>query len=68
MCIFENNFILNKFNKIRHHFRCVDDGLLFIEGDQHEAHNLLEFIDKIHDKMKFKLQIGNDNKLNYHDL
>lgn len=65
---FENNFILNKFDVIKHYFRYVDDCLVFIQGDTEVATDMLNRINSLHSKIKFTLEVELNRKINYLDL
>ncbi|XP_074039195.1 uncharacterized protein [Leptinotarsa decemlineata] len=64
----ENSFIINKIDNILSWHRYVDDCLVFIDGNSIVAHDILNSLNNLHPKIKFTLEIEQDNKLNFLDL
>lgn len=65
---FENNHIINKINKIKHYFRYVDNCLVFIDGNANDAKDILDYINNLHNHIKFTLEVELNSKINFLDL
>ena len=76
MCIrdrhnIEQNHIINNnkyTNKIIYWHRYVDDILLLFKGNTRQVENFHKYINTIHHKLKFTLEIEQNNSINFLDL
>ncbi|KAK4880670.1 hypothetical protein RN001_008816 [Aquatica leii] len=66
----ENTIFLNSsiLNKVSFWYRYVDDCLVLFNGTIDELNNFSNFINSIHPKIKFTLNIESNNSLSYLDL
>ena len=59
----------NKYtNKIIYWYRYVDDILLLYKGNKRQIENFYKYINTIHPKLKFTLEIEHNNSINFLDL
>lgn len=64
-----NEFILNKFNKIKHYFRYVDDdSLVIINGNENDASDILNYLNKVQVNLTFILEIDTECQMNYLEI
>lgn len=55
-------------NKIVYWYRYVDDVLCLFNGTTRQLHNFFKFINSIHKRIQFTMEIGEENNINFLDL
>ena len=71
MDMFENDHILNNnrfHNHITYYYRYVDDILILWSGSKERLTEFVDYINSIHSKIKFTLELENNKSLNFLDL
>lgn len=64
---FENRYFTGN-NNILYYYRYVDDILICWTGTRQELESFYSFVNNLHPKIKFKLEVEVDNSINFLDL